>query len=66
MYVGILVTDNVSSNVDANMDMTLEHAEETISKSASTRREFLTNILIDLRILEQDEIRSPQKKATGY
>jgi hypothetical protein len=66
VYVGILITDNVSSDADANSDMTLEHAEETIAKTASTRREFLTGILTDLRILEQDEIRSPQQRAIGY
>ena len=66
IYVGILVTDNVSSNADANTDMTLEHAEETISKTAETRREFLADILTELRIFESDEIRSPQRKAMGY
>jgi hypothetical protein len=66
MYVGILVTDNVSSDADANMDMTLEHAEETISKTASARREFLANVLTELHILEPDKIRSPQEKAIGY
>jgi hypothetical protein len=63
VYVGILITDNVSSNADANSDMTLEHAEETIAKTVNTRREFLTGILRDLRILERDEIRSRQEKA---
>jgi hypothetical protein len=62
MYVGILVTDNISSNVDGNTDMTLEHAEETISKTATARREFLANILTELRILEPDEIRSSQQR----
>jgi hypothetical protein len=62
MYVGILVTDNISSNVDGNTDMTLEHAEETISKTATARREFLSNILTELRILEPDEIRSSQQR----
>jgi hypothetical protein len=66
MYVGILVTDNVSSDAAANMDMTLEHAEETISKTASARREFLANVLTELHILKPDEIRSPQQKAIGY
>ena len=62
VYVGIVVTDNISSDADANIDMTLQHAEETIAKTANTRREFLTGILRNLRILEQDEIRSPQQK----
>lgn len=66
MYVGILVTDNVSSDAEANMDMTLEHAEETIAKTASTRREFLTNILTEVRILKPHEIRNPQQKSIGY
>ena len=66
VYVGILVTDNVSSDADTSIDMTLQHAEEMIAKTANTRREFLTGILRDLRILEQDEIRSPQQKAIGY
>ena len=65
MYVAILITDNVSSNADVNMDMTLEHAEEAISKTAGIRREFLADILTELGILEPDEIRS-QKKAIGY
>jgi hypothetical protein len=66
IYVGILVTDNVSFSADANTDMTLEHAEEAIAKTASTRREFLTSILTDLRLLNRDDIRSPQQKAIGY
>jgi hypothetical protein len=66
VYVGILITDNVSSNADANSDMTLEHAEETIAKTASARREFLANVLTELRVLEPDEIRSLQQKAIGY
>jgi hypothetical protein len=66
IYVGILVTDNVSSSAHANTDMTLEHAEEAIAKTASTRREFLRNILTDLRLLNRDDIKGPQQKATGY
>lgn len=66
MYVGILVTDNVSSNADANVEMTLEHAEKTIVKTASTRREFLTNILTEVGILKPHEIRNPQQESIGY
>jgi hypothetical protein len=66
IYVGILVTDNVSSSADANTDMTLEHAEEAIAKTASTRREFLRSILTELRLLKRDDIKSPQQKAIGY
>src|SRR5688572_5157751 len=66
IYVGILVTDNVSSSADANTDMTLEHAEEAIAKTASTRREFLRSILTDLRLVKRDDIKSPQQKAIGY
>jgi hypothetical protein len=66
IYVGILVTDNVSSSADANTDMTLEHAEEAIAKTSSTRREFLRSILTDLRLLKRDDIKSPQQKAIGY
>ena len=62
MYVGILVTDNVSSNIDGNPDKTLEHAEETITKTADIRREFLKNILTELHILEPDEIRRSQQR----
>jgi hypothetical protein len=65
MFIGILVTDNVSSSADANIDMTLEHAEETISKTAGVRREFLANILTELGILKQDKIRSPRQEAIG-
>ncbi len=66
IYVGILVTDNVSSDATVNMDMTLEHAEETISKTDSTRREFLRRILTDLRLLKRDNIKNPQQQAIGY
>jgi hypothetical protein len=66
IYVGILVTDNVSSNADANTDMTLEHAEEAIAKTASTRREFLRSILTELRLLKRNDIKSPQQRALGY
>jgi hypothetical protein len=62
MYVGILVTDNVSSNIYGNPDKTLEHAEETITKTADIRREFLANILTELRILEPDGIRRSQQR----
>ncbi|MCE3243601.1 MAG: hypothetical protein K0Q83_4108 [Deltaproteobacteria bacterium] len=66
IYVGILVTDNVSSSADANTDITLEHAEEAIAKTSSTRREFLRSILTDLRLLKRDDLKSPQQKAIGY
>ena len=66
MFIGILVTDNVSSKADANIDMTLEYAEETILKTASARREFLAYVLTTLGILKQDRIRTPRQKAIGY
>lgn len=54
VFVGILLTDNVSSEAAANSNVTLEHAEETISKTISLRREFLSNVLTRLGILDRD------------
>lgn len=51
VFVGTLVTDNVSSNAQ-NTEMTLEHAEKVISATADARREFLSKILRKLDILK--------------
>ena len=59
IFVGILVTDNVSSNALANTDVTLEHAEDVISKTVDIRREFLSKVLKKLRIVEDDRL--PQR-----
>lgn len=52
--MGVLLTDNVSSDAAANAGMTLEHAEKTISKTISLRREFLSKVLTKLGILDRD------------
>jgi hypothetical protein len=51
LFVGILVTDNISSNA-AVMDVTLERAEETISQATELRREFLSQILKTIGVLK--------------
>ncbi|HEU4638411.1 MAG TPA: hypothetical protein VFS84_06135, partial [Candidatus Binatia bacterium] len=66
LFIGILVTDNVSSDADLNTDITLKHAEETILKTASIRREFLATVLTEIGILKQDKVRSRGGRAIGY
>jgi hypothetical protein len=51
IFIGTLVTDNVSSNAQ-NTAMTLEHAEEVISATAEIRRQFLSKVLKKLGILK--------------
>jgi hypothetical protein len=51
VYAGILVTDNVSADARTNTEMTLEHAEEMIAKTASARREFLSQVLASIGVL---------------
>jgi hypothetical protein len=51
VYAGILVTDNVSGDARTNTEMTLEHAEEMIAKTASARREFLSQVLASIGVL---------------
>jgi len=53
VFAGILVTDNVSSDA-RNSDMTLQHAEEMISKTADIRREFLSKVLKKIGILKNE------------
>jgi hypothetical protein len=66
VFVGILVTDNVSSDADLNTDITLEHAEETILKTASIRRDFLATVLTEIGVLKHDKVRSPRQGAIDY
>ncbi|HEY7553328.1 MAG TPA: hypothetical protein VIH18_00855 [Candidatus Binatia bacterium] len=53
LFIGTLVTDNVSSDA-RNRDMTVEHAEEVISKTADIRREFLSKVLKQIGILKNE------------
>jgi len=62
VLAGILVTDNVSSNAEANRNVTLEHAEEMISKTAAAREEFLSKVLTKIGILKSDKTRLPRQK----
>lgn len=66
VFVGILVTDNVSSYAKADLQLTLQYAEDTISKSAGIRREFLTQVLTSIGAVKQDATPvSQQKKAAS-
>jgi hypothetical protein len=60
VFVGTLVTDNVSSNANDN-DVTLEHAEETISATADIRREFFSKVLKALGVLKTETKRMPRR-----
>jgi hypothetical protein len=60
VFVGTLVTDNVSSNVQ-NTEMTLEHAEEVISATANIRREFFSKVLKTLGILKKETRGMPRR-----
>ena len=55
VYAGILVTDNVSADPRKNTEMTLEHAEEMIAKTASARREFLSQVLASIGVLAPEK-----------
>jgi hypothetical protein len=55
VYAGILVTDNVSADARTNTEMTLEHAEEMIAKTASARREFLSQVLASIGALAPEK-----------
>jgi hypothetical protein len=55
VYAGILVTDNVSADARKNTEMTLEHAEEMIVKTASARREFLSQVLASIGVLAPEK-----------
>ena len=60
VFIGTLVTDNVSSNAN-DTDVTLEHAEETISETADIRREFFSKVLKALGILKTETKRMPRQ-----
>jgi homospermidine synthase len=51
LFIGILVTDNISSN-PAAMDITLERAEDSISEATQLRRDFLSKILKAIGVLK--------------
>lgn len=59
LYIGTLVTDNVSSDVH-DTGLTLEHAEEIISQTAGRRREFLANVLRKIGVLKNNLERMPR------
>lgn len=62
VFIGILVTDNVSSNANADLDLTLEHAEEAILKTADIRKEFLSKVLTSIGVVKHDTISLPERK----
>ena len=51
LFVGLLVTDNVSS-VRAHDDTTLQHAEDIIAGTAGLRRLFLARVLSEVGIIK--------------
>jgi len=53
VFIGTLVTDNVSSNAQNN-DTTLEGAEETIAATSDIRREFFSKVLKTLGIVKKE------------
>jgi hypothetical protein len=55
VYAGILVTDNVSADARENTEVTLEHAEATIAKTASARKEFLSQVLATIGVLAREK-----------
>lgn len=64
VYAGILVTDNVSADSRKNTEMTLEHAEEMIAKTASVRREFLSQALGRIGVLAPEKGAERKKAAS--
>jgi hypothetical protein len=50
LYAGVLVTDNISSKPGTGL--TFEQAEETISEAVNVRREFLSEMLRRVRVLD--------------
>jgi hypothetical protein len=64
-FIGILVTDDVSSVAGTNGDLTLQHAEERIVKTAGARREFLSGVLAKIGVLKHDRTRIRRQKETA-
>ncbi len=62
LFVGILVTDNVSSKAGANRNLTLQHAEEIISETSAVREQFMSKVLTEIGILKGDKTRRFQQK----
>jgi hypothetical protein len=60
VFIGTLVTDNVSSNAK-DTAITLEHAEETISQTAHLRREFLSKVMKKIGILRNKTSGLPRR-----
>ena len=63
VFIGTLLTDNVSSNAQ-DSDMTLERAEEVISATAEIRREFFSKVLKTLGILKKETKWMPGRSAS--
>jgi hypothetical protein len=59
VFVGILVTDNVASTPGANVGPTLEHAEETISKTGAVRQAYLSKLLTKMGLIKLDKSKLP-------
>jgi len=49
LYVGILITDNVST-VAGQHGLTLQYAEDIIAQTTATRRSFLAQVLAGVGI----------------
>jgi len=70
VFIGTLVTDNVSSNAQ-NTELTLENAGKVISATSDSRRKFFSKILKKLGILNKEtrwmpgRSRSPETRAFG-
>jgi hypothetical protein len=62
LFVGILVTDNVSSKADADRNLTLQHAEEMISETSAVRERFMSKVLTEIGILKGVKTRRFQRK----
>jgi nucleoside phosphorylase len=70
VFIGTLVTDNVSSNAQ-NTAMTLQHAEDVIAQTADIRREFLSKVMKKIGILRNKtsglprRYRSPENRSVS-
>jgi hypothetical protein len=60
IFIGTLVTDNVSSNTQ-NTDRTLKQAEQVISATADSRGQFLSKVLKKLGILTNETSELPNR-----
>jgi len=63
LFVGILVTDNVSV-VQAHDEATLQYAEEIITQTAAIRRAFLAKVLAEIGIARDMPVTTPSDTKT--